>query len=69
MADGLEVEDDGAGRRVGRSNSLEQVVLEQIGVGEDQFRFEAMDQYARTGVASGLYSRSTKRPPSLRSRS
>ena len=46
LADRLEVEDDRARRRLGRANSREEVVLEQIGIGKDQLRLEAMDQHA-----------------------
>ena len=46
VADRLEVEDDRAGPRLRRVNSREHVVLEEIGVGEDQLRLEAMDQHA-----------------------
>ena len=47
LADRLEVEDDRARRRLGRVDSREEVVLEEVGVGEDQLGFEAMDQHAR----------------------
>ena len=47
LADRLEVDDDRAGRRLGRTDSREKVVLEDIGVGEDQLRLEAVDQDAR----------------------
>ena len=46
LADRLEVEDDRARRRLGRADSREEVVLEEVGVGEDQLGFEAMDQHA-----------------------
>ena len=46
VADRLEVEDDRAGPRLRRVDAREHVVLEEIGVGEDQLRLEAMDQHA-----------------------
>src|SRR3954454_10543234 len=41
LAHRLEVEDDCAGQRIGRTYSREEVVLEEIGIGEDQLRLEA----------------------------
>jgi len=46
LADRLEVEDHRVGRRVERAYPREEVVLEDVGVGEDQLRLEAMDQHA-----------------------
>jgi hypothetical protein len=43
LTDRLEVEDDGVGPRVECANPREEVVLEDVGVGEDQLRLEAMD--------------------------
>ena len=65
LADRLEVEDDRVGRRLAGANPREQVVLEDVGVGEDQLRLEAMD-HARRGSASPPVSssRSLKREPS-----
>src|SRR4051794_12891283 len=56
LADRSEVEDDRAGWRLGRANAREQVVLEEIGIREDQLRLEAMDQRPgnRRGSRIGL---------------
>ena len=43
----LEVQDDDLGRRVGRPDAPEQLLLEDVGIGEDQLRLEAIDQHPR----------------------
>ncbi len=47
LADRLEVEDDRVGRRVERANPRQEVVLEDVGVGEDQLRLEGVEPASR----------------------